>query len=74
MAVVEATSKRAAPAIKIGPTQVKLDTRLLGDRWKVTLEEILLVIAPRLRNLFRSVSEKSRCSEWPSSKMVGILY
>jgi transcription-repair coupling factor (superfamily II helicase) len=28
-------------AIKIGATQIKLDTRLLGDRWKVVLEEIL---------------------------------
>jgi transcription-repair coupling factor (superfamily II helicase) len=28
-------------AVKIGATQVKLDTRLLGDRWKVVLEEIL---------------------------------
>jgi transcription-repair coupling factor (superfamily II helicase) len=28
-------------AIKIGVTQVKLDTRLLGDKWKVVLEEIL---------------------------------
>jgi hypothetical protein len=28
-------------AIKIGATQIKLDTRLLGDRWKAVLEEIL---------------------------------
>ena len=28
-------------AIKIGPTQIKLDTRLLGDRWEAVLEEIL---------------------------------
>jgi transcription-repair coupling factor (superfamily II helicase) len=28
-------------AIKIGTTQIKLDTRLLGDRWKAALEEIL---------------------------------
>jgi transcription-repair coupling factor (superfamily II helicase) len=28
-------------AVKIGPTQIKLDTRLLGDKWKVVLEEIL---------------------------------
>ena len=28
-------------AVKIGPTQIKLDTRLLGDRWKVVLEEVL---------------------------------
>jgi len=28
-------------AIKIGATQIKLDVRLLGDRWKVILEEIL---------------------------------
>jgi len=28
-------------AIKIGATQIKLDTRLLGDSWKAVLEEIL---------------------------------
>lgn len=28
-------------AVKIGATQVKLDTRLLGDRWTEALEEIL---------------------------------
>jgi transcription-repair coupling factor (superfamily II helicase) len=28
-------------AIKIGATQVKLDTRVLGDRWIEVLEEIL---------------------------------
>jgi len=28
-------------AVKVGATQIKLDTRLLGDRWKVVLEEIL---------------------------------
>jgi len=28
-------------AVKIGATQIKLDTRLLGDRWAVVLEEIL---------------------------------
>jgi len=28
-------------AIKIGTTQIKLDIRLLGDRWKAVLEEIL---------------------------------
>jgi transcription-repair coupling factor (superfamily II helicase) len=28
-------------AIKIGATQIKLDTRLLGDRWTEVLEEIL---------------------------------
>jgi transcription-repair coupling factor (superfamily II helicase) len=28
-------------AIKIGATQIKLDTKLLGDRWKVVLEEVL---------------------------------
>jgi hypothetical protein len=28
-------------AVKIGATQIKLDTRLLGDRWKIILEEIL---------------------------------
>ena len=28
-------------AVKIGPTQIKLDTRLLGERWKVVLGDIL---------------------------------
>jgi transcription-repair coupling factor (superfamily II helicase) len=28
-------------AMKIGATQIKLDTRLLGDRWKLVLEELL---------------------------------
>jgi transcription-repair coupling factor (superfamily II helicase) len=28
-------------AVKIGVTQIKLDTRLLGDRWTEVLEEIL---------------------------------
>jgi transcription-repair coupling factor (superfamily II helicase) len=34
-------SKYHDTAIKIGATQVKLDTRLLGDRWTEVLEEIL---------------------------------
>jgi len=34
-------SKYIGSAVKIGVTQIKLDTRLLGDRWKVVLEEIL---------------------------------
>jgi transcription-repair coupling factor (superfamily II helicase) len=34
-------SKYLDGAVKIGSTQIKLDTRLLGDRWKVVLEEIL---------------------------------
>ena len=28
-------------AVKIGATQIKLDTRLLGDKWTEVLEEIL---------------------------------
>jgi hypothetical protein len=28
-------------AIKIGATQIKLDTRLLGDKWTEVLEEML---------------------------------
>jgi len=28
-------------AVKIGATQIKLDTRLLGNRWTEVLEEIL---------------------------------
>ncbi|HXZ30316.1 MAG TPA: transcription-repair coupling factor [Dehalococcoidia bacterium] len=28
-------------AVKIGATQIRLDTKLLGDRWKVVLEEML---------------------------------
>ncbi|MGA8850043.1 MAG: transcription-repair coupling factor [Dehalococcoidia bacterium] len=34
-------NKYLGAAVKIGATQIKLDTRLLGDRWKVVLEEIL---------------------------------
>jgi hypothetical protein len=34
-------SKYPDGAIKIGPTQIKLDTRLLGDKWRAVLEEIL---------------------------------
>jgi transcription-repair coupling factor (superfamily II helicase) len=39
-------------AVKIGATQIKLDTRLLGDRWKVVLEEILR--SNEVRNLLKS--------------------
>jgi len=35
-------SKYLDGAVKIGATQIKLDTRLLGDRWTEVLEEILL--------------------------------
>jgi hypothetical protein len=34
-------SKYVDGAVKIGATQIKLDTRLLGDKWKVVLEEAL---------------------------------
>jgi transcription-repair coupling factor (superfamily II helicase) len=34
-------SKYLDGAVKIGVTQIKLDTRLLGDRWTEVLEEIL---------------------------------
>jgi transcription-repair coupling factor (superfamily II helicase) len=34
-------SKYLDSAIRIGATQIKLDMRLLGDRWRVVLEEIL---------------------------------
>ena len=34
-------SKYLDGAVKIGATQIKLDTRLLGDRWAEVLEEIL---------------------------------
>jgi transcription-repair coupling factor (superfamily II helicase) len=34
-------SKHLDGAVKIGATQIKLDTRLLGDRWTEVLEEIL---------------------------------
>jgi transcription-repair coupling factor (superfamily II helicase) len=37
----EVMSKYLDGAVKIGATQIKLDTRLLGERWKVVLEEIL---------------------------------
>ena len=34
-------SKYLDAAVKIGATQIKLDTRLLEDTWKEVLEEIL---------------------------------
>jgi transcription-repair coupling factor (superfamily II helicase) len=34
-------SKYLGAAVKIGATQIKLDTRLLGDRWTEILEEII---------------------------------
>jgi len=34
-------SKYLDGAVKIGATQIKLDTRLLGDKWTEVLEEIL---------------------------------
>jgi transcription-repair coupling factor (superfamily II helicase) len=34
-------SKYFDSAVKIGATQIKLDTRFLGDKWKAVLEEIL---------------------------------
>jgi transcription-repair coupling factor (superfamily II helicase) len=39
-------------AIKLGATQIKLDTRLLGDRWTKVLEEILS--SNDVRNLLKS--------------------
>jgi transcription-repair coupling factor (superfamily II helicase) len=39
-------------AVKIGATQIKLDTRLLGDRWTEVLEEILS--SNDARNLLKS--------------------
>jgi transcription-repair coupling factor (superfamily II helicase) len=37
----QSLSKYHDSAIKIGATQIKLDTRLLGGRWKAVLEEML---------------------------------
>jgi transcription-repair coupling factor (superfamily II helicase) len=37
----QSLSRRYNAAVKIGATQIKLDTRLLGDRWPKVLEEIL---------------------------------
>ena len=34
-------SKDYGAAVKVGTAQIKLDTRLLGDRWKVALEDIV---------------------------------
>jgi transcription-repair coupling factor (superfamily II helicase) len=34
-------SKYLHSAARIGPTEIKLDTRLLGNRWKEVLDEIL---------------------------------
>jgi transcription-repair coupling factor (superfamily II helicase) len=37
----QSLGKGYGTAVKVGATQIKLDTRLLGDRWKVVLEELL---------------------------------
>jgi transcription-repair coupling factor (superfamily II helicase) len=37
----QSISKGYGVAVKVGTTQIKLDTRLLGDRWKEVLEEVL---------------------------------
>jgi transcription-repair coupling factor (superfamily II helicase) len=37
----QSLSRRYNAAIKIGATQIKLDTRLLGDKWTKVLEELL---------------------------------
>ena len=37
----QSLSRRYDAAVKIGATQIKLDTRLLGERWKVVLGDIL---------------------------------
>jgi transcription-repair coupling factor (superfamily II helicase) len=37
----QSLGKGYGAAVKIGATQIRLDTRFLGDRWKVILEEIL---------------------------------
>jgi transcription-repair coupling factor (superfamily II helicase) len=42
----QSLEERYHAAIKIGATQIKLDTRLLGDRWKVVLEDILSSTCP----------------------------
>jgi transcription-repair coupling factor (superfamily II helicase) len=34
-------SKDYGAAVKVGTAQIKVDTQLLGDRWKVILEDIL---------------------------------
>jgi len=39
--VVGVMNKHLDAAIKLGPTQIKLDAKLLGDKWKEVLEEIL---------------------------------
>jgi transcription-repair coupling factor (superfamily II helicase) len=39
-------SKYLDGAIKIGATQIKLDTRLVGDKWKVVLAETLALVGP----------------------------
>jgi transcription-repair coupling factor (superfamily II helicase) len=40
-AAKQSLDKKYDGAVKIGITQVKLDIKLLGDRWEVVLEEIL---------------------------------
>ncbi|MCJ7576195.1 MAG: hypothetical protein MUO80_05935 [Dehalococcoidia bacterium] len=40
-AAKQSPDKSNDAAVKIGATQIKLDTRLLGERWKVVLGDIL---------------------------------
>ena len=49
---MRALDKNYDGAVKIGATQIKLDTRLLGNRWKVVLEEILS--SYEVRNMLKS--------------------
>jgi len=37
----QSLTRRYDAAVKIGPTRIRLDTRLLGDRWTEVLEDIL---------------------------------
>jgi transcription-repair coupling factor (superfamily II helicase) len=50
--VKQSPDKSYDGAVKIGATQIKVDTKLLGNKWKVVLEEILS--SYEVRNMLKS--------------------
>ena len=42
----QSPGRRYDSAVKIGPTQIRLDTRVLGERWREALEEVLASTGP----------------------------
>jgi transcription-repair coupling factor (superfamily II helicase) len=63
-------SKYSDGAVKVGATQIKLDTRLLGDRWTEVLEEILssidyvCTVEGRMGKFMAGEKARSYSSRW----------